>query len=371
MKAEYPVKYPLGSLQEIENKLRLDNKIILQNFLAYCAETAGAAKVEKIKRVILQLYDITETDLNKQNKQTISYFLVLLNQSNKAGWTKHEAKVYVKKFLKWYYKDLDLIANIKSTKKDKQTHISENDLLTQEEFDKLLKTANTPFKRVALSLIYECGCRPQEVLNLRWKDVKFEDNFVNLSFYSNKTGETRTFPAMKTKEILWNWKQNYPYENPRSNDLVFPSPRSRDKPLDSATLNKMFRALAKEAGINKDIWNYLLRHTRLTKLYEELPQQIVEKLAGHKNQAHIYAHISQKKARDELLNKIYHIEEMPQEKRHELERKIDVQNKIIHLQLEKDMGKISKEKYIQKITELYNELEGKKVFEVVKIPTKN
>lgn len=175
MKVEYPTRYEQGSLQEIEKSMSSLNKKILNDYTAFCMTSASPNKVEKIKRVIIQLYDITETDLDKQTKETVNGFLVLLNQSKKAGWTKHETKVYVKKFLKWHYKDLDLIANIKSTKRDKQTSINENDLLTEEEFEKLLKVANTPFKRVVLSLLYETGCRPQELLNLRWRDIKFND----------------------------------------------------------------------------------------------------------------------------------------------------------------------------------------------------
>ena len=87
--------------------------------------------------------------------------------------------------------------------------------------------------------------------------------------------------------------------------------------------------MATKSGLNKDVWNYLFRHTRATRLYEELPQQIVEKLMGHKNMAQIYAHISSKKARDEMLKKIYHIEEMSPEKRKDLEKEVDKLKKMV------------------------------------------
>jgi len=99
--------------------------------------------------------------------------------------------------------------------------------------------------------------------------------------------------------------------------------------MTSAGLNKMLRRMAKAAGLDKDVWTYLIRHTRATRLYEELPQQIVEKLLGHKNQAQIYAHISMKKARDEMLNKIYKIEELPQAERQKLEKEMEKMRKQV------------------------------------------
>ena len=99
-------------------------------------------------------------------------------------------------------------------------------------------------------------------------------------------------------------------------------------------------------------FGYLFRHSRATRLYEELPQQIVEKLMGHKNMAGVYAHISSKKAREEMLNKIYKVQELtPQDKeellkmKEEIEtlnKKIDLQNKMYAVSLQKIMPTIRK-----------------------------
>jgi radical SAM superfamily enzyme YgiQ (UPF0313 family) len=88
-------------------------------------------------------------------------------------------------------------------------------------------------------------------------------------------------------------------------------------------LNKILKRISKKAGIERKVWNYLFRHTRATRLYEELPTTIVEKLMGHTNMAKIYAHISSKKAREEMLNKIYKIEGLPVETREKLEKEIE------------------------------------------------
>ena len=201
----------------------------------------------------------------------------------------------------------------------------------------MLRFAQGYKDKVYLLLAFQTGARPQELLNLKWKDIKFEDKYADITLYSNKTEQARTFPIVEeTMNALWEWKQHYAYSDIQPKDFIFVS-RWRDKQMTTAGLNQMLRKMAKSSGIGKDIWSYLLRHTRCTRLYEELPQQIVEKLMGHKNQAGIYAHISSKKAREEMLNKIYKIEEPTKadiNKIKELEEKFDAQKKEMDKKME-------------------------------------
>lgn len=99
MKNDYPY-YKLGEIQEVEKFLNRKEKDTLANFLKKCSITAGEKKVEKIKRLILQLRDVTEKPLTELNKEDVDSFLVVLSKSKKSYWTKDELKVYIKQFLK-------------------------------------------------------------------------------------------------------------------------------------------------------------------------------------------------------------------------------------------------------------------------------
>jgi len=216
----------------------------------------------------------------------------------------------------------------------------------------MLRCAQNYKEKAYLFLSFETGARPQELLNLKWRDVKFEKEYADINLFSNKTKSSRNFPVRKAKEHLWNWKQNYSFPDLNSNDYVFPS-RKRDKILTTPGINKMLRRIATASGLNKDVWSYLFRHSRATRLYEELPQQIVEKLMGHKNMAGIYAHISSKKAREEMLSKIYKIEDSTPEDKKELDflkEKLTLltkeviqikQNQYSHFDKEKDVILVS------------------------------
>lgn len=316
MKKSYS-RYKQGELNKAEKKLSKEDKEVLNSFLEKCSITAGETKVLHIKKLIIQLADITQLDLTRQTKESIDSFLVLLKKCDKSYWTKDELRIYIKQFLLWYYKDLNMVENIHAESKKglNPQKVTENNLITEQDVEKMVRFAQGFKDKAYLLLAFQTGARPQELLNLKWKDIKFEEKYADITLYSNKTERSRTFPIVdNTMNSLWEWKQHYSFIDVQPKDFVFVS-RWRDKSMTTAGLNKVLRKMAVASGIGKDVWSYLLRHTRATRLYEELPQQIVEKLMGHKNMASVYAHISSKKAREEMLNKIYKVEAItPQEK---------------------------------------------------------
>jgi len=360
MKKEYS-RYEYGQLDEAERNLLPNDREVLNDFLKKCSITAGEKKVLHIKKLILQLTDVTQLPLTKQNKESVDSYLSLLSKSDKSYWTKDELRVYIKQFLLWYYKDFVMVENIKSESKKglNPQKVTENNLVTEKDVEKMLRFAENYKDTCYLLLAFQTGARPQELLNLRWSDVKFEEKYADITLYSNKTKESRTFPVVdKTMSSLWDWKQHYSYSDVSPKDFIFVS-RWRNRAMTTAGLNKMLRKMATASGIGKDVWSYLLRHTRATRLYEELPQQIVEKLMGHKNMAGVYAHISSKKAREEMLNKIYKIEEMPEQKKHELELEItDLRKELtqavrgLNLHSEFLMGEITKPQLLKKLREI-------------------
>ena len=75
-------RYKSGEAEKIYNKLSPKNKQIIKDFLKVCSITAGEGKLTKIRRHLIQIYDITQTDLNKQTNDTITHFLSVLNKSD-------------------------------------------------------------------------------------------------------------------------------------------------------------------------------------------------------------------------------------------------------------------------------------------------
>jgi integrase len=253
----------------------------------------------------------------------------------------------LKKFIKWHYRDLDLLDFLEPVLRrqrfDVNTRkVNEGNLATEEDIEKMLRFAVSYKEKAYLFLIFESGARPQEILDLRWKDIIFKDDYADVNLFSEKTKRQRPFPVNKARKYLWEWKQNYFYSDLKEGDYVFPSRFSRDEPMTSANGNKILRNMAKKAGVNKNLWNYLFRHSKATRLYEELPTPIVEQLMGHKDMYRTYAHISTEKARKEMLSKIYKLNELPESKKHELELKLEKQNQELE-NVKKDNEKMRRE----------------------------
>ena len=219
MKVNYP-RYKPGQLEKIGEKIKGEDKTALNNFLKKSSITASEEKVLKIRKLLIQFFDVTETPLTKQTKEIVDSFLVVLNNCDRSVWTKDELKVYIKQFLLWYYKDLELVENFKASgKKEINPKITENNLISEEEIEKMLRQAGS-FKESAYLLVaFQTGGRPQELIGMKWKDVKFEDKYADLTLFSSKTKRARTFPVVKkTMKALWDWKQHYTYPDVKPQD---------------------------------------------------------------------------------------------------------------------------------------------------------
>lgn len=323
--------YKQGEAKEVYKKFSQKTKDIINWFIEICSITAGAKKLDKVERILIRFVDTTKEDLTKKPKvEVVNKYLKLLNNSDYSFHTKNEDKVYLKRFLLKRYKDLDLVENfhIENRRAPDSSKINEATLITEEEVERLLSSADNSKEKAYVFCLYETGARPQELLNLKWKDVIVTDTSIDLILHSGKTGETRTFPLNKSSRALEIWKTHYPFDlTPES--FVFPNRVSAFKSMTSAGANKILKRLGKRAGLKKPIWNYLFRHTRATRLYEEIPQQITEKLMGHKNMADVYAHISNKKAKEVLLEKVYQKGKLEIREKTELEKMKEAFNNFL------------------------------------------
>ncbi len=332
MLKQVPV-FASGDSEKVKAKLSQKNKKILNDFVKECAmNVKDGTKIRNIERHTLKFYMILGKDFDKWKPEDIVSIGIILKNYDKSIHTGKEMIIYFKKFVKQLYKRnidiLEVLEKIKAChKRVDDTKINENNLITPEELERMLRQAESFRQKALLLLLWESGARPQEILELKWKDIVFDGEFANISLYSRKTKRNRSFPVNETTIHLKRWKQEFCFPNLKLNDFVFPNKNNRDKPITSAGLNKFLRVISGKAGIKRKIWAYLFRHSRANALYEELPTPTVEKLMGHQNMYKVYSHISSKKAREEMIKKVYHVEELSPEKKAELEKKMEAMEK--------------------------------------------
>ncbi len=69
-------------------------------------------------------------------------------------------------------------------------------------------------------------------------------------------------------------------------------------------LRKLVKSAATKAGIKKKVWNYLLRHTKLTDVARKHPDQILKKFGNWKKgteMMEVYVHLSEYDLEDAVL----------------------------------------------------------------------
>lgn len=185
MKTEYPVYKETGTAF-IEDKLNKnpEDKKALEDFLKMCSVTSNKARVNnKIKPEMLKFFDIIG-NLTKWNKEVVQDFLVLVKNSDKAEWTKNDIKRILKRFIKFHYeylpeKELKKMTEMIKTKSELNSfnfeRVNESTIIDIEEFEKMLRSCNTLKQKAILSVLFETGCRPQELRMLKWSDINLED----------------------------------------------------------------------------------------------------------------------------------------------------------------------------------------------------
>lgn len=335
MKDKYPSYYSTGTEFIFEN-LKPKDKQLLNDFIKYCKISAGEKKVRVIRATLLQVYDIIGKPYSSITLNDLQEYLVLLKQADLSPYTKNDIRKFIKKFYKWLYKDWsERFDNFKDFKdvpfKKAFNHdkVNENTLITKEELEKLLRASQTLKWKAILTFLYESGCRPQELRNLKWKNIKFNEDGADVILFSNKTEESRRILVKDCVVHLKRWKQEYQFPELSEEDFVFPN--KKRKQMSDNALPKQLKILCHEAGI-REIHPYLFRHSRLTSLYNQLPEMIVKKFAGHSADSKmpaIYSHISNKDVKDVFLEKIYNVKEITPEQKKDYEKRIEKMEKEV------------------------------------------
>ena len=158
----------------------------------------------------------------------------------------------------------------------------------------------------AIGLMYYCGLRPAECLQLKWQDIDFEKKLLYIRPYINK--RKNDLPAILTKpaeSMLQKYRQVYD-EAGIKNEWMFPSFWTW-QPITTSAFNRIFLDVCKQTGLAKieykrwtgqpkySVSLYCLRHSFATKIYKKTKSEIaVARLCRHTNveSASIYTHLN-------------------------------------------------------------------------------
>lgn len=182
------------------------------------------------------------------------------------------------------------------------------EVLTIGEIDRLIGTIDLTEpegqrNRAILEVLYSCGLRVSELINLRFQDIYADEGFIKVEGKGNKQ---RLVPI--SDRAIHEIKNYLPDRNtinikPGYEDFLFVSFR-RGKSLSRITVFHIIKVLAEQAGITKTISPHTFRHSFATHLLEGGANlRAIQEMLGHEKitTTEIYTHIDREFLRKEIL----------------------------------------------------------------------
>lgn len=149
-------------------------------------------------------------------------------------------------------------------------------VLSRAEISKLIDSAKKPKHKLLLALSYGAGLRVSEAINLKVRDLQFDELTIHIKQAKGQKDRISVIP-----ESIVNNLTNL-IAGKEKNEYVFESERGGI--LSTRTAQKIFETALKTSGIKKDATFHSLRHSFATHLLENGTDiRFVQELLGHQN----------------------------------------------------------------------------------------
>lgn len=161
------------------------------------------------------------------------------------------------------------------------------EILTKEEVKAMIDATANIKHRLILKILYGCGLRVSEIVNLKKQDINFNEGLIHVNLAKGKKDRFVKIPDSIKSELQH-------YHSINQEEILFPSQRGGR--LTTATIQAVVENSAKKANIKKEVYPHLLRHSFATHLLEQgTDLRIIQKLLGHSDikTTQIYTQISQ------------------------------------------------------------------------------
>jgi integrase/recombinase XerD len=218
-----------------------------------------------------------------------SYMLTKINESSISESTQN----CIVNAIKFYYEKIEDREKFYLTDLRPRNPIKIPGFLSKEETTKLLKTPENLKHRVILQLIYSAGLRLGELTRLKVRDIKFDDNVIEVKCAKGKKDRI-TILAKNVKTLLQEYMDQY---KPK---YYLIEGQTGGKYSDRSVQNIMHNAVIK-SGVDENATPHTLRHSFATHMIlDGVDLRIVQEFLGHSSPetTAIYTHITDKMKQD-------------------------------------------------------------------------
>lgn len=256
------------------------NKITLEKFMTELDKRGLCERRKNKYRILLRKF--SKFRLSKLSMKEIEKFFLLLKNSAYSDETKVDYWCMFKIFLKWQSPKINLSDfRLKVRFKAKLP----KEILSLDEIRKLIPSYENVKFRTMVALLYDSGCRPEELLRLEHKDVEFDSDGLVVKL-DGKTGprRIRLITTMDSDKFLREYMSisNIPEGKIFGRVCV-------------ERLNQIVKEQAKKIGITKRVYTYIFRHSRATHLAQHMTDSQMKVYFGwtmDSKMPAIYIHLS-------------------------------------------------------------------------------
>lgn len=237
-------------------------------------------------------------NIDSVNRMTINGFIRTLREKKLAPTSVIRKTASIRGFFKWAYSSGLIKQNPASTLEQPKVPQRLPKVITIKEVEELLHENLTPLEHVIMELLYSCGLRVSELVNLKLTDIDLASKYVRCF---GKGSKERIIPMGEiAKQVI---KEYLP-----ERDLLLKKYNLSTKRLFILPNGRLINRqdvynLIHERGklIHKNISPHTLRHSFATHLLENgADLRVVQELLGHSDVSttQLYTHISKKRLKE-------------------------------------------------------------------------
>jgi integrase/recombinase XerD len=185
------------------------------------------------------------------------------------------------------------------------------DTLSVEDVERITKNINLSTdlgvrNQCMVEVLYGCGLRVSELIELKISDINFKEGFLKVE---GKGQKVRYVPLAKyTSHLIKNYIENVRINNKinkKYEDIMFLN--SRGSSMSRVIVFIIIKELADKAGIRKNISPHTFRHSFATHMLQNgADLRFIQEMLGHSSitTTEIYTHLNTDELRDTILK--YH-----------------------------------------------------------------
>ena len=271
-------------------------EILLKYYRSRVAEGLSLARIIKCLYTLSHISKSLAKPFTEATKDDIVNFIAKIEERSLSQWTKHDYKVILKKFYKWLHNSENYPPEVNWIKVSRNipNNLQKKDLLTVDEIRKIADCAVNIRDKAFIWVYFESMRRLGEILSLKISNVEFDDLGARL-VVNGKMGRDNARIITSTP-LLASWLNIHPLRNnPDAPVWVTLNRKGEYRQITYSAVRTMLKDCSERAGINKRVWLYLIRHSRITPASKVLSYSLLCSTAGWKQGSKmpsVYIHLA-------------------------------------------------------------------------------